>query len=63
VVLHDVRPGRASPALVVDGDDNGDPNDEGAMWLPGETFEEKDIRISVKSRIGTTFIVEVSNNS
>ncbi len=63
VVLHEVRTGRSSPALVVDADNNGDPNDEGAMWFPGETFESNDITIEVLQRIGTTYVVRVTNNS
>lgn len=63
VVLHQVVPGRPSPAHVVDSDNNGNPNDEGAMWLPGETFEDKGngITVEVLSRLGTTFIVRVTN--
>ena len=63
VVLHEVEPGRASPAFVVDADNNGNPNDEGAMWRPGETFEDRSngIRIEVLGRLGTTFTVRVSN--
>jgi hypothetical protein len=34
-------------AEVVDGYGNGDPNDAGAMWLPGDTFDDGMIRISV----------------
>ena len=54
---------RASPAFVVDADNNGNPNDEGAMWRPGETFEDRSngIRIEVLGRLGTTFTVRVSN--
>jgi len=63
VVLHQVLPGRSSPAHVVDGDNNGNPNDEGAMWLPGETFTESKsgIRVQVLERLGTTFTVRVTN--
>lgn len=41
VVIHLVdtsRPDRK--ARVVDPDGDGDPNDEGAMWLPGESFRD-----------------------
>jgi hypothetical protein len=41
VVLHHVDPERGDRrAQVVDVDDNGDPNDEGAAWTPGEVFED-----------------------
>jgi hypothetical protein len=35
-------------AQVVDPDGNGDPNDAGAMWLPGETFTDSASGISVE---------------
>jgi M6 family metalloprotease-like protein len=38
VVAHDVDPGRARPSMVIDGDANGDPNDAGAQWEPGEAL-------------------------
>lgn len=37
VVLHHVTQGRAR---VVDVDNDGDPNDSGAQWIPGETFQD-----------------------
>jgi M6 family metalloprotease-like protein len=63
VILHTVQPGRSEPAVVVDGDNNGNVNDEGAMWNPGETFvdAQNKIRIEVLSRDGTTFTVRVTN--
>lgn len=63
VVLHEVQPNRSSPAHVVDSDDNGNPNDEGAMWLVGETFTDSasGITVEVLSRLGTTFTVRVTN--
>lgn len=65
VILHQVVPGRASPAHVVDSDNNGNPNDAGAMWLVGETFEDSraNITIEVLAREGETIIVRVSNNN
>ena len=38
VVIHEVVPGRSRPAQVVDPDTNGNPNDAGAIWLPGEKW-------------------------
>jgi hypothetical protein len=63
VVLHEVQPSRREPAKVVDGDNNGNPNDEGAMWLPGETYDNRDanIKVEVLGRTGTTFTVRISN--
>lgn len=62
VVLHEVVPTRQSPAHVVDADNDGDPNDEGAMWLPGETFSNAGVTIEVLNRLGNTFTVRVSND-
>ena len=64
VILHQVVPGRASPAHVVDADNNGNPNDAGAMWMVGETFEDSraNITIEVLARNGETITVRVSNN-
>lgn len=63
VVLHEVVPTRSEPAQVVDGNNNGNVNDEGAMWLPGETYENRgaNVRIEVLGRLGTTFTVRISN--
>lgn len=65
VILHQVVPGRASPAHVVDADNNGNPNDSGAMWLPGEAFVDSraNIRIEVLSSSGSTFTVRVINDN
>ena len=43
VILHHIR----DRAYVVDPDDNGDPDDEGARWDPGETFTDADNGVSV----------------
>lgn len=43
IVLHKV----GTQALVVDPDNDADPNDDGAMWLPGETFYDVAAGVSV----------------
>ncbi len=53
VIIHRIDesvPGGAltTRAWVVDPDDNGDPNDAGAMWTPGETFEDAANGISIE---------------
>jgi predicted phage tail protein len=47
---------------VVDGDNDGDPNDAGAMWLPGETFSNpaKGISITVDAVSGTGWQVTIN---
>ena len=63
IVIHQVTPTRDSPAHVVDGDNNGNPNDEGAMWRVGESFTDSraGITVEVVSNLGTTFTVRISN--
>lgn len=62
VVLHDVLMGRSSPALVISRE-QGDPNSESAMWLPGDVFSANGVKIEVTGRLGTTFYVRVTNDS
>jgi M6 family metalloprotease-like protein len=62
VVIHHVQPtGRDEPAWVVDADGNGDPNDAGATWVPGETFVDhrNQISITVDSLTGNAYRVTV----
>jgi len=63
VVIHLVDTTRADrDAQVVDPDADGDPDDAGAMWLPGETFidPENGISVAVLSAAGQGFVVTVS---
>ncbi len=67
IIIHNVdmnRAGNAGDALVVDGDSNGDVNDAGAMWLPGETFNDtvNKIQIRVDGSTSSSFTVYISNN-
>ena len=63
VVLHRVDPERSTgiPAHVVDPDNDGNPNDDGAAWLPGETFEDRsnNVRVTVLSETSSGFEVEI----
>ena len=49
-------------AQVVDADGNGNPNDDGAVWLPGETFRDdrNGITITVESDTGSGYSVRIS---
>jgi hypothetical protein len=62
VVLHNAAPTRSSDALVVDADGNGDPNDEGSQWQPGEAFIDLDNQIIVHVIAATAngYEVEIS---
>lgn len=48
VVIHNVDLGRDSDALVVDADNNGNVNDGGAAFTPGEVFTDSANNISVQ---------------
>src|SRR5882724_10151111 len=66
VVIHKVDTTRSDrDAQVVDPDGNGDPNDAGAMWLPGETFLDSPngISVSVVGQTATGFQVTVSSGA
>ena len=63
VVIHKVDTTRADRlAQVVDVDNNGDPNDEGAMWTPGETFTDRanGIQVSVDAAWSTSYRVTIT---
>ena len=51
-------------AQVVDVDNNGDPNDAGAMWAVGEIFTdaENDIQISIDAAYDTGYRVTINTN-
>lgn len=58
VILHHVT----SRAFVVDPDDNGNPDDDGARWLPGETFDDpaSGVSVTVDSQTADGFVVTIS---
>ena len=63
VVIHKVDTTRADRlAQVVDLDNNGDPNDEGAMWTVGETFTDlaNGLQVSVDAGHATGFDVTIA---
>ncbi|HEV8308164.1 MAG TPA: CARDB domain-containing protein, partial [Methylomirabilota bacterium] len=62
IVIHRVDTTRRDRlAQVVDPDGNGDPNDDGAMWTPGETFSDpaSGITVSVGAASATSFEVTI----
>jgi hypothetical protein len=62
VVIHRVNPADHIPAKVVDVDGNGNPNDAGATWVPGEAFidEAGGVQVRVLAATGGGYRVEVS---
>ncbi|MFN0070554.1 MAG: fibronectin type III domain-containing protein [Chloroflexota bacterium] len=54
IVIHSVDTARQSNALVVDPDNNNDPNDAGAIWLPGETYTDAANGITIAITSATT---------
>lgn len=62
VLIHEVNRSRIEDAQVQDGTDNSNANDDGAIWVPGETFTQENITVSVLRRDDTRFWVRVANN-
>jgi M6 family metalloprotease-like protein len=63
VVLHRVNPALTDRvAQVVDVDNNGNPNDAGAEWVPGETFTDaaNAISVAVTAQTATGFQVTIT---
>ena len=62
VIIHEVDKARLSNALVEDSTLNNDPNDDGAMWTPGETFTDtaNKITVEVLSTTGDTYTVRIT---
>jgi M6 family metalloprotease-like protein len=68
VIMHRVPTGAACTgnqcARVVDPDNNGNPNDAGAMWIPGETFDDgMGIRVAVTAATATGWTITVTPGS
>jgi M6 family metalloprotease-like protein len=66
VVIHRVDTTRSDrDAQVVDTDGNGNPNDAGAMWLPGETFADSTngFTIAVDAQTATGFQVTITSGT
>ncbi|MCU0304199.1 MAG: hypothetical protein MUC56_09100 [Thermoanaerobaculales bacterium] len=61
VILHEVDPGRQEPAWLVDLVDPANGADAGAMWLPGECFDDaaNQILICVDSVTAEGYRVEI----
>jgi M6 family metalloprotease-like protein len=64
IVIHQVDTTRVDrTAQVVDPDNNGNPNDDGAKWLPGEVFTDAayGIQVRINSMSATSFNVTIGN--
>jgi hypothetical protein len=64
VVIHKVNTTLSDRvAQVVDVDNNGNPNDAGATWRPGETFSDptNGITVTVNARVPGGFSVTISS--
>jgi uncharacterized repeat protein (TIGR01451 family) len=63
VVIHHVDESRSDrQAQVVDADGNGNPNDDGAMWVPGEKFEDADrgVVVEVVTATSAGFVIVIN---
>jgi hypothetical protein len=66
IVIHDVLTTRPEPAHVVDATTaDSNPNDAGAMWLPGETFTDtaNGVRIHVRDLTANGWLVEITSGT
>ncbi|GAB4527238.1 MAG: hypothetical protein OHK0046_44850 [Anaerolineae bacterium] len=65
VIIYRVDATQRTPATVVDPDSNADVNDDGAIWMPGETFTDttNNIAISVMAREDSSYTVYIQNNT
>lgn len=63
IIVHEVDTARVIPAHVKDEDGNGSTADAGAVWTPGETFNDlvNHISIAVQSDTGNGYTVVVCN--
>ena len=61
-MIHEVDLGRKEDAWLVDAEDPANGADDGAMWLPGECFEDEpnEIEICVQSVTTEGFVVRVA---
>ena len=65
IVIHKVDTTREDRlAQVVDVDNNGDPNDEGAMWTVGEIFtdQENALQVSIDAAYASGYRVTINTN-
>ena len=65
IVIHTVDTTREDRlAQVVDVDNNGDPNDEGAMWTPGEIFTdtENNLQVSIDAASASGYRVTINTD-
>ena len=65
IVIHDVDTTRNEPAHVVDASLDNNPNDAGAMWLPGETFTDgpNAVKVEVLASTASGWRVRVTKGS
>ena len=63
VIIHDVVPARAEPAIIIDQDGNCNTGDAGAMYTPGEIFSDdaNGISVSIDAATDTGYIVTINN--
>ncbi len=63
VVIHDVLTTREEPAHVMDATLNNNPNDDGAMWVPTEVFNENGVTVAVLAATANGWSVQISSGS
>ncbi len=64
IIIHHVDESRERPAQVIDVDNNGNPNDEGARWRVGEIFNDSvnNINITIIEDLGDHYRISISTS-
>jgi hypothetical protein len=65
VIIHEVDETRSVPAHILDIDENKNTGDQGALWLPGETYIDRinGISVAIQAAADTGYILKVSNSN
>jgi M6 family metalloprotease-like protein len=65
VIIHEVDTTRSSAAHVVDVDGNGETGDAGAVWIPGEVFNDaaNGVWVRVESASADGYVVTIGNGT
>jgi M6 family metalloprotease-like protein len=65
VIINDVQTGRSEPAHIVDATMNNDPNDDGAQWEAGESYNDatNGVTVMVNAAVGNGYGVTITNGN
>lgn len=65
VIIHEVDTTRGNPAHIIDTDNNGDLDDEGVLWHPGDVFADaaNQIYVCITSSTATGFSITAAQGT